>query len=86
MLAAVLIEDEQYNQAEAHLRESLILREIAAPREKLTDDDAASELVRTTEEASRNRDSNASVNIAAGVPDSSLERTQALLERAIAGK
>lgn len=86
MLAAVLIEDGQYNQAEAHLRESLILREIAAPREKLTDDDAASELVRTTEEASRNRDSNASVNIAAGVPDSSLERTQALLERAIAGK
>lgn len=81
MLAAVLIEEGQHNQAEAHLRESLILREIAAPQELSAVYRPASESGGSNTVASRT-----SNHSATGVSDPSLERTRTLLKRAVAGK
>jgi hypothetical protein len=82
MLAAVLIEDGQYDQAEAHLRESLILREIAAAQEPSTVRPLENKLVSDTEATiGKNNQSAAHDN-----SHSSLERTRALLKRALAGK
>lgn len=71
MLAAVLIEDGECDQAEAHIRESLMMRELSASHEsqsKDADDGAALENFVANEKVT-----------------SPLERTRALLKRAIAG-